>query len=70
MVRFPPFMRDSGSSRGQRVSLEAFLCDWVRKHDLTLIEEARLLSQAVNDALRYALRQERHGTTEKKADEA
>ena len=50
--------------------LEAFLCDWVKKHDITHIEEARLLSQALDDILRYALRQERHGTTEKKGDEA
>jgi hypothetical protein len=50
--------------------LGRLLTDWTLAHHLTLIEEAQLLSQAVDDALRYALRKERHGTTEKKADEA
>jgi hypothetical protein len=53
-----------------KVELGTLLSEWAKKHDLTLIEEAKLLSEAVDDALRYALREERHGTTEKRADEA
>ena len=50
--------------------LGGLLCDWANKHDLTYIEEAKLLAQAIDDVLRYALREERHGTTDKRADEA
>jgi len=52
-----------------QTELGGLIMEWAKKHDLTLVEQALILSRQVPDVLRYVLREERHGTTEKKADE-
>ena len=50
--------------------LEGFLLDLSRKYELTLIEESIILSEAIQISLKYSLRAERHGDTEKPANQA
>lgn len=50
--------------------LRGALLDVSAKHGLTPIEQAGLLVRPAETPLRYALRFERHGAYNKKADEA
>ena len=52
------------------VDLRIFLLDWRKKHDLTLVEELRLLMDSCQSISKYLLRWERHEDMSKKADEA
>lgn len=44
--------------------------DLVIQHDLTYVEAARCVTSALDQLLKYALREERHGDADRKADEA
>lgn len=52
------------------VRLEAGIAAAVTEFELTAIEAAKLIGQAQQTYLTMALREERHGTFGKKADEA
>lgn len=52
------------------VLLRTHLLELQRVHDLTYAELAVILTNRLQDILKYELRIERHGTTDKKADEA
>lgn len=53
-----------------RNALTDHILRWRQTHGLTLTEEACILNQVLGETLRYLLRIDRHGTTDKKADEA
>ena len=42
----------------------------LKKHDLTYLEAIGLLSEEISSLVKYAIRVERHGTTERSGDEA
>jgi len=46
------------------------ILDVMTKHDISLIEGIGILSEEIISLQKYALRIERHGTADKKADEA
>ena len=56
----------------QRATIACRLAFWeaVKDGDLTMIEAAQAAAEIAQDALRYALREERHGDASHKADEA
>lgn len=53
-----------------RANLGMMLIDFQHERDLTDVEMVSILLEATQSIHKYALRMERHGTTEKKADEA
>lgn len=51
-------------------NLGMLLIDFQRERELTDVEMVSILLEATQSIHKYALRMERHGTTDKKADEA
>lgn len=53
-----------------QAELMSMMLTLTEKHNLSLMEEATILHQALASPLRYLMRWDRHGNTNKKADEA